>query len=58
MRYCVLVAAMLMSAAPGGISQAADNQLTPQERAAGWLLLFDGKTFTNWAIAARRIFCD
>jgi Domain of Unknown Function (DUF1080) len=54
MRYCVLVAAMLMSAAPGGISQAADNQLTPQERAAGWLLLFDGKTFTNWVDPTRQ----
>lgn len=27
---------------------AADNQLTPQEKAAGWKLLFDGKTFANW----------
>ena len=27
---------------------AADNQLTPQEKAAGWQLLFDGKTFDHW----------
>jgi hypothetical protein len=27
---------------------AADNQLTPQEKAAGWKLLFDGKTYANW----------
>jgi len=27
---------------------AADNQLTTQEKAAGWVLLFDGKTFANW----------
>jgi hypothetical protein len=27
---------------------AADNQLTPQEKAGGWKLLFDGKTFANW----------
>ncbi len=27
---------------------AADNQLTPQEKAAGWQLLFDGKTLTGW----------
>ena len=26
----------------------ADNQLTAQEKAAGWKLLFDGKTFANW----------
>ena len=27
---------------------AADNQLTQQEKAAGWKLLFDGKTYANW----------
>jgi hypothetical protein len=27
---------------------AADNQLTPQEKASGWKLLFDGKTYANW----------
>jgi hypothetical protein len=26
----------------------ADNFLTPQEREAGWVLLFDGKTLTGW----------
>jgi hypothetical protein len=36
---------MLMAAAalPG-----ADNVLTPQEKAAGWVLLFDGKTLNGW----------
>jgi hypothetical protein len=27
---------------------AADNQLTPAEKAAGWQLLFDGKSFDGW----------
>jgi len=27
---------------------AADNQLTPQEKAAGWKSMFDGKTFAGW----------
>lgn len=27
---------------------AADNQLAPQEKAAGWKLLFDGSTFDHW----------
>jgi hypothetical protein len=26
----------------------ADNVLTPQEKAAGWMLLFDGKTLNGW----------
>jgi hypothetical protein len=29
-------------------SFAADNLLTPQEKADGWLLLFDGKTTSGW----------
>ena len=28
--------------------RAADNQLTAQEKAAGWKLLFDGKTYAGW----------
>ena len=27
---------------------AADNQLTPQEKAAGWQLLFNGKDYSGW----------
>jgi hypothetical protein len=27
---------------------AADNELTPEEKAAGWILLFDGKTLDGW----------
>ena len=27
---------------------AADNELTPAEKAAGWILLFDGKTYDGW----------
>lgn len=29
-------------------AEPAPNQLTPQEQAAGWRLLFDGKTTTGW----------
>src|SRR3954467_14405928 len=42
LRIGVLVAAI---AAP---VWAADNELTRQEKAAGWKLMFDGKTFTGW----------
>ena len=34
---------LLSSGAP-----AADNQLTAQEKAGGWKLLFDGKTYAGW----------
>ncbi|HXA37424.1 MAG TPA: DUF1080 domain-containing protein [Phenylobacterium sp.] len=41
-----LAAAVLaMAAAP---ALAADNTLTPAEQAAGWKLLFDGKSTTGW----------
>jgi len=46
MRCCVPVAALLAGMVPALF--AADNQLTPEEKAAGWKLLFDGKTFANW----------
>src|SRR5580658_2198279 len=26
----------------------ADNELTPEDKAAGWILLFDGKTLDGW----------
>lgn len=31
---------------------AADNELTPQEKAAGWTLLFDGKTLSGWTTSS------
>src|SRR3984893_17076555 len=33
---------------------AADNQLTAQEKAAGWRLLFDGKTYAGWEDPTRK----
>jgi hypothetical protein len=37
---------------PAGDRQA--NQLTADEKAAGWILLFDGKTWTNWTLSRVR----
>ena len=34
--------------------RAADNELTAKERADGWRLLFDGKTYANWDDPARK----
>jgi hypothetical protein len=44
-----LLAALLLA----GGARAADNQLTPQERRDGWILLFDGKTLDGWMTSSR-----
>jgi hypothetical protein len=41
----VLTAALCCAASLGF---AADNQLSPAEKSAGWRLLFDGKSYANW----------
>src|SRR5262249_37332276 len=33
---------------------AADNELTAAEKAAGWILLFDGKTHTGWMTSSQK----
>lgn len=38
----------LALAACAGAAHAADNVLTPAEKAAGWKLLYDGKTTAGW----------
>ena len=49
----VLVSGCHASASPGGSTtsmgaSAVPNELSPAERAAGWRLLFDGRTLTGW----------
>lgn len=43
-RYSIFVAALLLTTA----ATAATNALTPEEKSAGWILLFDGKSMTGW----------
>jgi hypothetical protein len=33
---------------------AADNELTPKEKADGWILLFDGKTLDGWMTSSEK----
>ena len=51
-----IVAWMLASAA--GLSAGPANQLTEEERAAGWKLLFDGKTTQGWRSFKKQSFPD
>ena len=44
----LLVACLVVALPPAARTQASRNTLTPAERAAGWRLLFDGKTTTGW----------
>lgn len=46
----LLITASLLIAAS---VQAADNELTPEEKKAGWLLLFDGKSLSGWTTNTR-----
>jgi hypothetical protein len=45
MRLSVVALCVVQLAVPCG---AAENQLTESEKAAGWILLFDGKTTNGW----------
>src|SRR3954468_14940729 len=44
----VIAALFAFGAAGAGAENQADNQLTPKEKADGWVLLFDGKTSGGW----------
>lgn len=51
MKRLLAGAALLLLLTAGAL--AADNELTPEEKAAGWVLLFDGKTLDGWTTNTR-----
>ena len=53
---CWVLALLLAGAAP--LSAAPANQLTDKEKAAGWKLLFDGKTTQGWRTFKQQSFPD
>lgn len=48
MMRIVLLACLVLSCCGVGVCVAADNELTPEEKAAGWQLLFNGRDLTGW----------
>jgi hypothetical protein len=44
---CLVVCGLVPLVAPTS-ARAADNELTPEDKAAGWTLLFDGKSLDGW----------
>lgn len=48
MQVKIKLSALLLTLGLTYQSLAADNQLSPQEQAAGWQLLFDGKDMSSW----------
>jgi hypothetical protein len=47
-RPAIVLATALIVAIPPVLAAQQPNQLTPAEKAAGWRLLFDGKTLKGW----------
>jgi hypothetical protein len=52
MRSVLRITALICAAALCCV--AADNQLTAEEKAAGWRLLFDGKSYAGWEDPAKK----
>ena len=51
-KWYVLMTVLLGRAlVPAQVSTNVPNQLTPDEKASGWTLLFDGSTWTNWTLS-------
>ena len=49
-RWSVVVIVVAMVS----VGFAADNELTPKEKGAGWILLFDGKTLNGWKTSSEQ----
>ena len=51
LKWMGLLACVVVISIPG---RAADNQLTAKEKAAGWQLMFDGRTYAGWEDLAKK----
>ncbi|MFN0055899.1 MAG: DUF1080 domain-containing protein [Planctomycetales bacterium] len=59
LRRGIVTGVALLAATAGALwlsaaDSAPDNQLTPAEKQAGWILLFDGKTHTGWKTSSEK----
>jgi hypothetical protein len=48
MKWQLALVAAVLATTQSAAALAAENALTAEEQAAGWKLLFDGKTLTGW----------
>jgi hypothetical protein len=48
------LAAIILLSSAIGTAAAAENQLTAEEKAAGWTLLFDGKSLDGWQTSSQK----
>jgi hypothetical protein len=53
MSYVLRVTALACAAVL--VAPAADNQLTAEEKSAGWKLMFDGKTYAGWEDPTKKV---
>jgi hypothetical protein len=54
MRATAWMVTALLIAGVTGAARAGDNELTPAEKDAGWILLFDGKTLNGWKTSSEQ----
>jgi hypothetical protein len=52
--FMKLLVSLIVAVIAVGAARAADNELTPEEKNAGWILLFDGKTLDGWMTSGQK----
>lgn len=52
--WSVVVSLLIKALVVGSLqNEPSDNALSPKEKEAGWILLFDGKSLSGWQTSSR-----